>query len=94
MADRIIMLAFDAENKQVVAQVTDTSGSVISAWGTVKLTLGKDPGTVPSDPGTSMGKEIKLRETKGCDPETGEDRFCIMLRSEWYEEALTSDPET
>lgn len=94
MADRIVMLAFDAENKQIIGQITDTSGGVISAWGTIKLTLGKDPGSVPSDPGHTMGKEIKFRETVGCDPESGEPRYCIMLRSEWYETALTADPET
>lgn len=93
MADRIIRLAFDAENKQIIGQVTDTSGTVVFAWGSVKLTLGNDPGTVPASPGTNMGKEIKFRETQGCDPDTGEPKFCMMLRSEWYNTALTSDPE-
>lgn len=92
MADRIIMLALDAENKQILAQVTDTSGTVVSAWGSVKLTLGKDPGTTPANPGTTMGLEVKLRETQGCDAE-GDPVYCIMLRSEWYATAKTSNPE-
>jgi hypothetical protein len=93
MATRIINLALDAENKQIIGQVVDTDGAVISAWGSIKLTLGKDPGTVPSNPGTTMGKEIKLRETVGCDAE-GNPVYCLMLRSEWYATPLTSNPET
>jgi len=93
MADRVIMLAFDAENRQIIGQVTDATGTVVSAWGSVKLTLGKDPGTTPSSPGTNMGKEIKFRETKGCD-EAGDPVYCMLLRSEWYATPLTADPET
>jgi hypothetical protein len=92
MADRQIHLAFDADNNQILAQVTDAAGTVVSAWGTVKLTLGKDPGTVPANPGHTMGKEIKFRETVGCDAEGGT-VYCIMLRSEWYATPLTSNPE-
>jgi len=93
MADRVILLAFDAENRQIIGQVTDATGTVVSAWGSVKLTLGKDPGTTPSSPGTNMGLEIKFRETVGCDA-TGTPQFCMMLRSAWYGTAKTSDPET
>lgn len=94
MADRIIVLAFDPENKQIRGQVLDASGAEVSGWGSIKLTMGKDPGTTPSSPGTNMGKEIKFRETQGCDPDTGDPKFCIMLRSAWYDTALTADPET
>lgn len=92
MADRIIHLAFDADNNQILAQVTDAAGTVVTAWGTVKLTLGKDPGTVPTQPGHSMGMAIEFRETLGCDAE-GAPAYCMMLRSAWYSTALTSNPE-
>lgn len=91
MADRNIILRFDATTKQILGQVTDADGAVVVAWGSVKLTLGKDPGTVPASPGTNMGKEIKFRETIGCDAD-GNQKHCIMLRSEWYDTAITSDP--
>jgi hypothetical protein len=93
MADRIISLRFDAENKQLLGQVTDADGVVVSTWGSIKLTLGKDPGTLPADPGTNMGKEIKFRETAGCDAE-GNTVYCMMLRSEFYTNPLTADPST
>ena len=91
MADRIIRLVFDAENKQLLGQVTDSDGAIISAWGSVKMTLGKNPGTLPASPGTNMGKEIKFRETAGCDA-AGVTMYCMMLRSEFYANPLTSDP--
>lgn len=94
MADRIIQLALDAENKQIIAQVLDPAdGSVVSAWGSIKLTLGKDPGTTPTQPGTNMGLEIKLRETQGCDPDTGDPVYFMCLRSEYYDTPKTSNPE-
>jgi len=93
MADRIIHLAFDADNNQILAQVTDAAGTVVTAWGTVKLKLGKDPGTVPTQPGHNMGMAIEFRETQGCDPTTGDPVYCMMLRSAWYATALTSNPE-
>lgn len=94
MADFTARIRLDADNKQVVIEVVDAAGEVATSWGSVTLKLGKDPGTTPESPGHAMGTEIKLRETEGCDPETGDPRFCMMLRSEWYNTALTSDPET
>lgn len=94
MADnRIINLALDEANRQIIAQVTDLDGVVISPWGSVKLTLGKDPGTTPANPGTNMGMDITFRETVGCDS-AGVTKYCIMLRSIWYATAKTSNPET
>jgi hypothetical protein len=93
MADnRIVMLALDESTKEILAQVTQNDGTVVSAWGKISLMLGKDPGTTPANPGHSMGLEIKLRETVGCDEE-GEPAYCMMLRSEWYATPLTSNPE-
>jgi hypothetical protein len=93
MADnRIVILALDESTKEIFAQVTENDGTVVSAWGKVSLMLGKDPGTVPANPGHTMGKEIKFRETLGCDAE-GAPAYCIMLRSEWYATPLTSNPE-
>jgi hypothetical protein len=93
MADnRIVMLALDESTKEIFAQVTENDGTPVTAWGKISLKLGKNPGTYPSSPGTTMGLEIKLRETIGCDEE-GEPAYCIMLRSEWYPVSLTTDPE-
>lgn len=94
MATGTIQLALDTENRQIMARLLDSAGAEVSTWGSVKIVLGADPGTVPASPGTNMGKEIKLRETQGCDPDTGDPMYCIMLRSAWYSTALTSDPET
>lgn len=77
-----------------VQVVDDATGAVVSSWGSVSLKLGAAPGSVVAGTFITMGKEIKLRETVGCDPTTGDPRYCVMLRSEWYVTALTSDPET
>ena len=66
---------------------------MITAWGKITLKLGKNPGTTPSNPGTTMGLDITLRETKGCD-DNGDPVYCMMLRSEWYATAKTSNPTT
>lgn len=94
MADRIVLLALDPENKKITGKILDSTGAEVSAWGSIELVLGKDPGTTPASPGTTMGKTIKFRETQGCDPETGAAKYCIMPRSEWYDTPLTSDPTT
>lgn len=93
MADRVIHLAFDADNNQLIGQVTDATGTVVSAWGSVKLTLGKNPGGTPANPGHNMGMDICFRETKGCNDD-GDPVYCMMLRSEWYATAKTSNPTT
>lgn len=86
---------FDGPNKRFVLQMVDeASGDIVASWGNVTLELGQVPLSTPDDPGTTMGKEIKLRETIGCDPATGDPRYCMMLRSEWYPTQLTSVPET
>ena len=93
MPDVIVKLSLDADNNRFVAQVTDTSGTVLAGWGSIKLEVGLNPGGVPANPGTTMGKEIILRETKGCN-DAGEPRYCMLLRSEWYTTAITSNPTT
>lgn len=40
------------------------------------------------------GKEIRVRETRGCDPLTNQPRYCMMLRSEWYSAPLTTTHDT
>ncbi len=86
---------FDGPNKQFVLQMVDAAtGAIVASWGNVTLELGQVPMGTPDDPGTTMGKTIKLRETRGCDPTTGADRFCMMPRSEWYTTPLTLHPDT
>jgi hypothetical protein len=94
MADYTVRARLDAENKQIVLEVLDSAGAIATAWGQVVLTLGKDPGTTPAGNETTMGQPLAIRETVGCDPATGDPRYCFMLRSPWVETALTSDPET
>ncbi|NOS70045.1 MAG: hypothetical protein HOP33_08950 [Verrucomicrobia bacterium] len=86
-----VVAKLDAENKRILLVVVDDSGTVDTAWGTVVLALGKDPGTTPLDPGTTMGMDIQLRETKGCD-DAGTPQYCMIPRSTWYPTAKTSDP--
>lgn len=93
MATYNARIRLDAENKQIILDVVDASGNQVSAWGQIKLPLGKDPGTVGANPGTNLGQAIELRETRGCDPTTGDARYCIVLRSPWYETPLTSNPD-
>lgn len=91
MADYTVIARLDAASKQIVLAVVDSSGVVATDWGTVVLQLGKNPGTTPLDPGTTMGKDIQLRETKGCDDD-GNPQYCMIPRSEWYSTPITSDP--
>jgi hypothetical protein len=94
MAD-IVKIRLDATNKQIVLEVVnETTGVAVAGWGKVTLKLGIDPMTLPTSPGDAMGLDIKLHETKGCDPTTGDPRYCMMLRSNWYVDAVTADPET
>jgi hypothetical protein len=91
----IVKARLDATNKQIVLEVVDdTTGAAVTSWGSVTLKLGEDPGANPASPGTSMGQELEIRETIGCDPATGDPRYCFMLRSPWVTTALTTDPET
>lgn len=90
----IVKARLDATNKQIVLEVVDDStGAVVTTYGSVTLKLGADPGTTPANSGIAMGKELEIRETKGCD-DAGDPAYCMMLRSEWYATPLTSDPET
>ena len=91
MADYTVVARLDAENKTMQLMVVDSSGVAVATWGSVALTLGKNPGTTPASPFTSMGKQIKLRETKGCDDD-GNPQYCMIPRSEWYSTPITSDP--
>jgi hypothetical protein len=84
-------LELDAANHQITARLVDGETDPVPAWGSITLKLGEDPGTVPANPGHTMGKEIKLRETVGCDNE-GNPVYCLMPRSEWYSTPLTSNP--
>jgi hypothetical protein len=93
MAGNFVIIERDADNKKFHIRVIDSAGAAVGSWGDVSLVLGQDPGTTPANPGTTMGLEIKLRETKGCDAD-GVDQFCMVLRSPWYATAKTSNPET
>ena len=93
MAGNFVIIERDAENKKFHIRVIDSTGAEVGSWGSVSLVLGQNPGGTPANPGTTMGLEIKLRETKGCDA-AGNDQFCMMLRSAWYSTAKTSNPET
>lgn len=92
----IVKARLDATNKQIVLEVVDdTTGAVITSWGSVTMKLGQDPGGTPADgTGITMGEPLEIRETVGCDPATGDPRYCFMLRSPWVTTAKTSDPET
>jgi hypothetical protein len=92
MADYFVNIKLDAENKQIILNVVDSTGVIQSDWGEIALTLGKDPGTTPTQPGTTMGEDIALRETKGCDDE-GNPVYCMLPRSTWYSTPKTSNPE-
>lgn len=93
MAGNYVIIERDADNKKFHIRVIDSSGAAVGSWGDVSLVLGQDPGTTPANPGTTMGLEIKLRETKGCN-EDGDPVYCMMLRSEWYDTPKTSNPTT
>ncbi len=93
MPDFHVNIKLDAENKQIILNVVDADGVIQSDWGEIALTLGKDPGTTPTQPGTAMGEDVALRETKGCDAD-GNPCYCMMLRSPWYATPKTSNPET
>jgi hypothetical protein len=93
MADYKVILQLDGEGKAIVGKVVDAAGADVSTWGSITLELGKNPGGTPTNPGTTMGLEIKLRETKGCD-DSGNTKYCMMLRSVWYDSPKTSNPET
>lgn len=88
----IVKIRLDAENKRIIMEVVDdTTGVIDTSWGSIELKLGQTGGT-PTSPGMTMGKEIELREMQGCDPSTGDPRFCMTLRSPWYTTQLTSNP--
>lgn len=90
----IVKARLDATNKQIVIEVVDdATGVAAGSFGSVTLKLGADPGTTPTSPKIAMGKEICLRETKGCDA-AGNPVYCMVLRSEWYATPLTANPET
>lgn len=91
MADYYVNIKLDAENKRIILNVVNSSGVIQSDWGEIALELGKDPGTIPTQPGTAMGEDIALRETKGCDDE-GNPVYAMVLRSPWYTDAKTSNP--
>lgn len=93
MPDYHVNIKLDAENKRIILNVVDSTGVIQSDWGEISLELGKDPGTTPTQPGTCMGEDVALRETIGCDPETGAPKYCMMLRSLWYATPKTSNPE-
>lgn len=95
MAD-IVKARLDATNKQIVLEVVnDSTGVVVTSWGQVVLKLGQIPAVgTPASPETTMGQPLAIRETIGCDPVTGDPRYCFMLRSPWATTQLTSDPET
>lgn len=93
MAGNFVIIERDADNKKFHIRVIDSTGAEVGSWGSVSLVLGQDPGTTPANPGTTMGLEIKLRETKGCN-DAGDPAYCMMLRSEWYATAKTSNPTT
>lgn len=92
----VVKIGLSAENKQIIMEVVDdTTGAVITSWGQVVLQLGQVPGVgTPTSPGTTMGEPLAIRETIGCDPATGDPRYCFMLRSPWVTIQKTFDPET
>jgi hypothetical protein len=91
----IVKARLDATNKQIILEVVDdTTGAAVTSLGTVTLKLGADPGGAPAaNTGIAMGKDIKLRETIGCD-DAGDPQYAMVLRSEWYATALTNNPGT
>jgi hypothetical protein len=91
----IVKARLDATSKQIVLEVVDDiTGAIVTSWGQVVLKLGQDPGANPTSPGTTMGEPLEIRETIGCDPATGDPRYCFMLRSPWVSVQKTTDPET
>jgi len=90
----IVKIRLDAENKRIIMEVVDdTTGIIDTSWGSIELKLGQTGGT-PTSPGMTMGQPLEIRETIGCDPVSGDPRYCFMLRSPWVSSPLTADPET
>jgi len=84
----------DATNKRIVLEVVDaTTGVRDYTYGPIIIEVGALAGGTPANPGNSDGEIIMLRETKGCDAD-GNPQYCLMLRSEWYDTAKTSNPTT
>ena len=91
MADITVVLKLDAENKKLVGKVLNSAGADVYPWGSIHLELGKDPGTLPNDPGTTMGLELKLREWRVCDV-SGNTKYALFLSSAVYDNPKTASP--
>lgn len=90
MAGNFVIISRDAKNLRLDVRVTDSTGATVATYGSVRLMLGQNPGTNPSDPGHTMGLEVKLRETKGVDA-SGADCWAMFLRSASYNAKKTAD---
>lgn len=74
----------------ILEAVDDVTGARDTSYGPITIELGPLITPAGVGPGHSNGLVITLRETKGCD-EDGNPKYATFLRSEWYDDPLTTD---